>query len=87
MRSTRAEILEVINQVLRDRLQIAKPVVDEDTMLLGQGLGIDSIEALQLVLGIETRFEIEIDDAALTPEQFRTVGDVVALVARSLEGR
>lgn len=87
MRSTRAQILDVVDEVLRDRLQVTESVVVEDTMLLGQGLGIDSIEALQLVLGIEARFGIQIDDAALTPEQFRTVGDVVTLVAQSLKGR
>jgi acyl carrier protein len=43
-------------------------------------LGLDELALADVVLGLETRFDIDIDDAEATAWQ--TVGDVVQLVAR-----
>ena len=45
-------------------------------------LGIDELALADVVLGLETRFDIDIDDTEATAWQ--TVGDVVGLVARRM---
>jgi acyl carrier protein len=55
----------------------------ETTGLLGRGIGLDSMEVLQLVVAAEDQFDITIDESRLKPEYFRTVG----AFATFLEGR
>lgn len=55
-------------------------VVEESTALLGQGIGLDSMEILQLVAAIEERFDVTIDEGRLGPEPFRTVASLVDFI-------
>ncbi|MHC4473668.1 MAG: acyl carrier protein [Planctomycetota bacterium] len=50
------------------------------TRLFGEGIGMDSIEALRLVGALEEEFDIEIDDEGLTLATFASVGSVARLV-------
>jgi acyl carrier protein len=50
----------------------------DDTPLLG-GL-IDSLGLMQLIAFLEEDFDVAIDDAEVTAENFRTVGDIERLV-------
>ena len=52
--------------------------------LLGQGIGLDSVEVLQLVSAIEERYELTIDDDDLHREHFATLGTVVDFIAERL---
>jgi acyl carrier protein len=45
-------------------------------------LGLRDVALADVVLGLETRFNLDIDDAA--PRTWETVGDVVGFVARRL---
>lgn len=54
----------------------------EDTPLLG-GV-IDSLGLMQLISFIEEEFEVAIDDAEVTTDNFRTVGDIEQLVAQKV---
>lgn len=56
-----------------------------DTPILGRGVGLDSVEALTLVLAIEEEFNIVIDDKDLSKELFRTVRTLSRCVAQKLE--
>ena len=53
-----------------------------ETRLYGQGLGLDSVDALRLVAALEEEFDITIDDTELTPATFEHVGSLVSLVRR-----
>ena len=53
-----------------------------ETRLYGQGLGLDSVDALRLVAALEEEFDITIDDAELTPSTFEHIGSLVSLVCR-----
>lgn len=59
----------------------ARPIGPE-TRLHGEGLGVDSIDALRLVAELEEAFDVTIDDADLTPANFESIGAIVALVRR-----
>ncbi len=85
--SERARIVGIANEVRRLVVRFAdadaKVVVAPSTL---QELGIDELALADVVLGLETRFDIDIDDAEAT--QWQTVGDVVGLVAKRMrDGR
>lgn len=53
-----------------------------DYDLLANGV-VDSLGLLKLIAWIETEFEVTVDDAALDPDNFRTVDAIDAFVARA----
>lgn len=56
--------IDRIKHVIIDSLNLdLKPeLIDDDVSLFGLGLGLDSIDSLDLVVGLEEKFEIEIDE-------------------------
>lgn len=60
----RAAVLEVIKKDLITRLNLPYEPEDlhEDVSLLGSGLGLDSLDALEVILGIEHSFGVKIAD-------------------------
>ncbi len=82
----RAEILARLRALLAERLglALAGDGLDEATGLLGQGIGLDSVEVLQLVSAIEEAYGLTIDDEELRREHFATLGTVVTFVAERL---
>lgn len=84
MTAARFEIVAWIAELLRElQLTSSAEPVDETTGLLGRGIGLDSMEVLQLVVAAEERFDLTVDESELKPEYFRTVG----AFADFLEGR
>ena len=56
--------------------------IDTDAPLFGEGVGLDSIDALQLVVGMENTFGVVVPDAAVGARVFqsvRTMADYVSL--------
>ncbi len=60
----RAEVLGTIKQDLITRLNLPFEPEDlhEDISLLGSGLGLDSLDALEVILGIEHSFGVKVAD-------------------------
>jgi acyl carrier protein len=58
----RAEVLKVIKEDLITRLNLPYRPEDlhEDISLLGSGLGLDSLDALEVILGIEHSFGVKV---------------------------
>jgi acyl carrier protein len=82
---TRAVILDQLRALLAERLGFAGDgTVDESTGLLGQGIGLDSVEVLQLVSAIEEAWSLTIEDEDLKREHFATLGTVVSFVEERL---
>jgi acyl carrier protein len=78
------DLVLAVRAILRERLALrGDDALDEDTGLLGTGIGLDSFEVLQLVGALEERFGLTIDDDDLRPDHFRTVGTLL----RFLEAR
>ena len=61
---TRQEVVDEIKEILIDSLmlEIDKDLLMNDQPLLGRGLELDSIDALELSIGISTTFGVELND-------------------------
>lgn len=59
--------------------------VDQSTPLLGEGIGLDSVEILKLVCVIEEEFGLTIDESELTLARFKTVGTLARFVEERIE--
>ena len=62
------EIIEVLN------LEDVKPEdIDNDAPLFGDGLGLDSIDALELIVLMEKNYGIKLQDPAKGKEIFKSI--------------
>ena len=68
-----------------ERLELCESAaaIDADTGLYGKGIGLDSIEVLQIVAAIEEHYDTTLEDDELEPRHFQTVG----ALARFIEER
>ena len=76
----RAAVLRVIKDDLITRLNLPYEPDDlhEDISLLGSGLGLDSLDALEVILGIEHSFGVKVaDDNIAVLRPINTVADFV----------
>lgn len=55
-------------------LELNSEEIDDNEPLFGMGLGLDSVDALELVLGVEEEFGITIGDEDI--EAFRSVNSI-----------
>jgi len=72
-------IKERIKAVIIDSLGLEGMTPDEigdDEPLFGEGLGLDSVDALELMVVLEKDFGVEIDDQELDPEVFASVNSL-----------
>ncbi len=79
MPDARAEVLEEIRRILSAELEITEPVKPHHR--LAKDLGVDSMGAIVLAVGLEDRFRIKLSDE----DAFGvvTVSDLVDLVIRT----
>ena len=61
-------------------LPIAPGDIADDVPLFGTGLGLDSVDALELVLEIEREFGVKVSDEQLGRRVLRTVSTIVQLL-------
>lgn len=54
--------------------------IEDEAPLFGAGLGLDSIDALELVLGVEQAFGVRIEDEAAGLEAFRNTDALTAFI-------
>ena len=69
-----------VKQLIIDRLQldgVAPKDIDDAAPLFGDGLGLDSIDALELVIGIEKVFGVRIQDEEVGAKALASVNALV----------
>jgi acyl carrier protein len=59
--------------VRRLKLDIDSKTIEDGAPLFGEGLGLDSIDALELVLGLEQEFHIKVEDEEVGVKAFASV--------------
>ena len=70
------ELINQVKQLIIDSLRIEGMTpadIETDAPLFGEGLGLDSIDALQLVVAMEKDFGAVVPDAATGTKVFRSV--------------
>ncbi|MCA1585964.1 MAG: phosphopantetheine-binding protein [Acidobacteria bacterium] len=78
MTALRDEIRQAIVRSLR--LPMKPEEIGDDVPLFGEGLGLDSIDVLELVLEIERCFGVAITDEQTGTQVLRTVNTIAAFV-------
>ena len=66
--------------VRRLKLEIDPATIQDDAPLFGEGLGLDSIDALELVLGLEQEFGIKVQDEEVGVKAFASVNALVDFI-------
>ena len=74
----RPRIKEVIVKSLR--LSFPPTEIADDVPLFGEGLGLDSVDALELVLEIERRFGVPIADEQAAKRALRSVNAIAEYI-------
>jgi acyl carrier protein len=62
------------------RLPITADEIGDDVPLFGEGLGLDSIDVLELVLELERSFGVSVSDEATGARVLRTVNTIAEFV-------
>ncbi|MBQ8975079.1 MAG: acyl carrier protein [Oscillospiraceae bacterium] len=75
-------VFDTIREMLADQLEISEDKISMETDILSD-LGADSLDVVELIMGIENEYGIVITDEAV--HNFRTVGDVVEFIEDYLD--
>ena len=84
----REEVLARVRRILIDGLDVQTDAdaIDPDTPLFGSGLGLDSIDAVELALLLQEHLGVEWEEGPRGRAGMRTVNSVVDLVMRQRHG-
>jgi len=74
------EIAEKIKGMLVERLRIPEDELEYDSELFGEDIGLDSIDSIEIIVGIEDLFGVDISGAGATKEDFRSIETLTAFV-------
>jgi acyl carrier protein len=79
---------QIKNFLIEDlMLQITPQEIGDDQPLFGPGsLGLDSVDALQLVVALDKRYGIKIPDAAVARKTMQTVASIAAAIEANQAG-
>jgi acyl carrier protein len=76
-------LIEVLN--LED---ISVEDIDSETPLFGEGLGLDSIDALELGVAIRKKYDVQMDaDSEITRQHFASIANLARFISSSHEQR
>ena len=79
--SPRESVVQVVRRILVERSIDCSVSADDDL----REIGLTSLDMVDLVLSVESRFDLKIPEAAITPANFRSIAAIDALVT-SLRG-
>ena len=75
-------VFEKITQMLADQLDANIDDMTTDTKI-GEDLGADSLDVVELLMAIEEEFDVEIPDEDI--EALKTIGDVVEYIQNKID--
>ena len=68
------DVLEVVIEVMQTDLKLGDMPLSRDTQLVGGDLGLDSLDLLMLVTGVEKKLQVKIPNDQLGQETMETIG-------------
>lgn len=86
--NAREAILTEVRQILRDtmKLQIDPETIDPDAPLFGTGLGMDSVDAVELVVQLDAIFGLTLSGSPYASSKMRTVNTIVDAIMELGDG-
>jgi acyl carrier protein len=75
-------VFEKIKEIISEKIQVEQDQIAMETSLM-KDLEADSLDAVEIIMGIEEEFDVEIPDEAA--EGFQSVGDIVRFVESKIE--
>jgi acyl carrier protein len=79
------EIRETLKVKLIEQLsleEITPEEITDDMPLFGEGLGLDSLDAVEIIVLLQRNFEVEVKDAQESREIFKTVSTLAEYIYR-----
>lgn len=74
----------VLAAVARSVDTLSAGKIGRDTVLVGQGVGVDSLDVLRIISELEAEFNLTLDESRLGPARLRTVGTLAAMIEELL---
>jgi acyl carrier protein len=78
------DLKQELKKLLVDALKlddVTPEQIEDAAPLFGEGLGLDSIDALELAVAIERRFKVSIPDEEVGKRAFKSIDALAAYVA------
>lgn len=83
------DIVEKLKQVIVKDLnleEVAPGEIDDDKPLFGEGLGLDSLDAVELVVVVKRHFGVEIKDMSEGREAFASINALAQFIEERMAG-
>ncbi len=80
------QLKEQLKQQIIDALSledITPADIEDDAPLFGEGLGLDSIDALEIILILERNYGIKVEKPADAKESFKSINTLAELIAKN----
>jgi len=80
--AAREQVLERLRKTLikQLRLERAPDELDPDMPLFGSGLGLDSLDAVEIAVSLEIEFGVHIAEGGASPVHLRTLNTLATLI-------
>jgi acyl carrier protein len=77
--ASREAVLDRVRRLLREtmKLRLEPEAIDPDAPLFGTGLGMDSVDAVELVVQLDAGFGLKLADSLFVSSKMRTVNTIV----------
>ena len=80
---TKTEIAEKIKNMISENLRIPENMLDDDAELFGGDIGLDSVDSLEIISGIDDLFGV--DMTGVDREHFQTINALASYVDEHVE--
>ena len=80
---TKTEIAEKIKNMMSENLRIPENMLDDDAELFGGDIGLDSVDSLEIISGIDDLFGV--DMTGVDREHFQTINALASYVEEHVE--
>lgn len=78
--------LKVANELIDyfvNNLRVPREAINSDTQLFGEGIGLDSVDSLEVIAGIDQIFGVSVFN--IENKHFQTIGTLSLYIAEQLE--